>query len=46
MIAYKGFNKGLVCRGYQFSNGENITDEANCAKNGFHSAENPLDCIT
>ena len=46
MIAYKGFNKGLVCRGYQFSNGENITEEANCAKNGFHSAENPLDCIT
>ena len=46
MIAYKGFNKGLICRGYQFSKGENITEEANCAKNGFHSAENPLDCIT
>ena len=46
MIAYKGFNKGLVCRGYQFQPGENITEEANCAKNGFHSAENPLDCIT
>ena len=43
MIAYKGFNKGLICRGYQFSKGENITEEANCAKNGFHSAENPLD---
>ena len=25
MIAYKGFNKGLVCRGYQFSNGQKIT---------------------
>ena len=46
MIAYKGFNKGLVCRGYQFTMGENITSEANCAQNGFHSAENPLDCIT
>ena len=46
MIAYKGFNKGLICRGYQFQPGENITEEANCAKNGFHSAENPLDCIT
>ena len=46
MIAYKGFNKGLICRGYQFSKGENITEEANCAHNGFHSAENPLDCIT
>ena len=31
MIAYKGFNKGLVCRGYQFQPGENITEEANCA---------------
>ena len=46
MIAYKGFNKGFICRGYQFSQGENVTEEANCAKNGFHSAENPLDCIT
>ena len=46
MIAYKGFNKGLICRGYQFHPGENITAEANCAQNGFHSAENPLDCIT
>ncbi len=46
MIAYKGFDKGYICRGYKFSMGENITDEATCAKNGFHSAENPLDCIT
>ncbi len=46
MIAYKGFDKGLVCRGYQFEMGENVTAEANCAQNGFHSAENPLDCIT
>ena len=46
MIAYKGFNNGLICRGYQFQPGDNITAEANCAQNGFHSAENPLDCIT
>ena len=46
MIAYKGFDKGLICRGYQFKMGENVTAEANCAQNGFHSAENPLDCIT
>ncbi len=46
MIAYKGFDKGLRCRGYQFVMGENVTSEANCAQNGFHSAENPLDCIT
>ena len=46
MIAYKGFHKGLICMGYQFHMGLNITDEANCAHNGFHCAENPLDCLT
>ncbi len=46
MIAYKGFNKGLVCRGYQFHMGLNVTDVANCRKNGFHCAENPLDCLS
>lgn len=45
MIAYKGFRPGLVCRGYQFKMGLNVTDEANCAHNGFHCAENPLDCL-
>lgn len=46
MIAYKAFGKGLVCRGYQFVMGLNVTDEANCAANGFHCAEDPLDCLT
>ena len=46
MLAYKGFEKGLVCRGYQFVYGKNETDEANCAHNGFHCAANPLDCFT
>lgn len=46
MIAYKGFNPGLVCRGYQFVKGRNTTEKANCRKNGFHCAENPLDCLT
>ncbi len=46
MIAYKGFEKGLICRGYQFSMGLNRTQEANCKENGFHCAENPLDCLT
>lgn len=45
-MAYKGFKKGLVCRNYQFQNGKNVTEEANCAYNGFHCAENPLDCLT
>ena len=46
MIAYKAFEIGLVCRGYQFVMGLNVTDKANCKQNGFHCAENPLDCLT
>jgi len=46
MIAYKAFETGLICRGYQFVMGLNITEEANCVRNGFHSAENPLDCLS
>ena len=46
MIAYKGFDPGLKCRGYQFVMGQNITPKANCRKNGFHCAEDPLDCLT
>lgn len=46
MIAYKGFKKGLVCLGYQFKMGLNVTSEANCGRNGFHCAEDPLDCLT
>ena len=45
MLAYKGFEKGLICRGYQFKMGLNTTPEANCVQNGFHCAENPLDCL-
>lgn len=46
MIAYKGFKLGLVCLGYQFAIGLNVTNQANCHKNGFHCAENPLDCLS
>ena len=46
MIAYKGFDPGLVCRGYQFVMGLNMTEQANCAANGFHCAEDPLDCLS
>jgi hypothetical protein len=46
MIAYKAFEPGLICRGYQFLMGLNVTDKANCRTNGFHCAENPLDCLT
>ena len=46
MFAYKGFQRGLKCRGYQFSMGKNVTEAANCGQNGFHCAENPLDCLS
>lgn len=46
MRAYKAFNIGLKCRGYQFVEGKNVTAEANCVRNGFHCAENPVDCLT
>ena len=46
MIAYKGFYPGLICRDYQFVMGLNVTEKANCKANGFHCAENPLDCLT
>lgn len=45
MIACKAFEPGLICRGYQFVMGLNVTDKANCRANGFHCAENPLDCL-
>lgn len=47
MIAYKGFNKDLSCRGIKFKkNKTNITKEANCVKNGFHCATDPMDCLS
>ena len=46
MYVYKIFSKGLVCRGYKFKLGVNECDHATCVKNGFHAAENPLDCLS
>ncbi len=46
MKAFKGFKTDLTCMGYQFREDEvNRTKEANCVRNGFHCAENPLDCF-
>ena len=46
-LAYKAFAPGLVCRGVAFKPiGEvNVTDAANCARNGWHCAEDPADCL-
>ena len=47
MTAYKAFNKDLTCLNYKFKENEpNYTDKANCRENGFHCAENPLDCLS
>lgn len=51
ITAYKAFNKNLTCtRGkgtFQYEEGKWFEEpEANCRKNGFHCAENPLDCLT
>lgn len=46
MLAYKAFHPGLICLGHRFKMGLNRTAEANCGANGFHCAENPLDCLT
>lgn len=46
MITYKGFETGLVCRGYQFRAHEvNVCEKAKTAREGFHSAENPFDVL-
>lgn len=50
-FAFKMFNKDLTCtKGsgrYQYEEGVWYEEKtANCAKNGFHCAKNPLDCLS
>ena len=47
--AYKGFNRDMTCRGFQFEEGKTYTlpegEEPELCKRGFHACLDPLDCL-
>ncbi|MCA1298008.1 DUF7666 domain-containing protein [Stappia indica] len=46
ITAYKGFNRDMTCRGFQYETGQTYThagDVVRCGAGGFHSCEMPLD---
>ena len=46
MKAYKGFNKDMKCRGFQYEEGKTYEMEsAELCDHGFHACEYPLDCF-
>ena len=46
MIAYKGFDKDMQCRGFQFVEGETYhEDKADLCNSGFHACTMPLDVL-
>ena len=48
VTAYKGFDKNLQCRGYQYAIGETFTHAGTvkACSSGFHSCERPLDVLS
>ena len=46
MATYKGFNKDMTCRGFQYEEGKEYEEnEAIACEKGFHACEYPLDCF-
>lgn len=46
MKAYKGFNKDMTCRGFQYEEGETYNKKvAILGQIGFHAYEDPMDCL-
>ena len=49
MKAYKGFDKNMQCRGFQFEEGKTYElpegETPKLCENGFHACEAPLDCF-
>ena len=44
IIAYKGMDENMCCRGKQYEIGKTYTeDKADCCNAGMHACENPLD---
>ena len=46
MNSYKGFNKDMTCRDFQYEEGKEYEETAaEVCETGFHSCEYPLDCF-
>ena len=44
--SYKGFNKDMTCRGFQYKEGKEYeTSRVVVCNEGFHACEYPLDCL-
>lgn len=44
--SYKGFNKDMACRGFQYEEGKEYEEEtADVCHSGFRACEHPLDCL-